>query len=62
MEPQMVYAKYAFKPKPADNANGLLEKAAIQKQATAEATAVAVKMAPASIPLALRIDGFNARM
>jgi len=45
-----VNAKYAFKPRPADKANGVLEKAAIQKHAIAEDTAVAVKMEPASMP------------
>ena len=62
IEPQIVYAKYAFNPRPADNANGIFENAAIAKQAIAEATAVAVRIAPASIPDALKIDGFRAKM
>ena len=57
-----MYAKYAFRPRPADNANGVFEKAAIAKQAIADATAVAVRIAPGSIPDALKIDGFRARI
>ena len=34
----------------------------MQKHAIADATAVAVKMEPASIPEALKMDGLSARM
>ena len=60
--PQTVYAKYAFNPKPADNAKGLFDNRAIAKQAIAEATAVAVKILPLSIPEALKIVGFKAKI
>ena len=57
-----VYAKYALSPIPAESTNGRFAKNAMQKDATADANAVAVKIAPASMPVVPRMLGFTARI
>ena len=57
-----VKAKKAFRPIPGACAKGNLARKANNKVPIAEARAVAVKTAPLSIPVALRISGFTARI
>ena len=57
-----VYAKYALSPIPADSTNGRFARNAMQNDAIAEANAVAVKIAPESMPVAPRMLGLTARI
>ena len=59
---QTVKAKYALSPIPADRTNGRLATRPIMTDASADASAVAVKTAPESIPEADRIPGLTARI
>ena len=47
---------------PAESANGRLARKAMQNEAMALATAVAVNTAPASMPASERMPGLTARM
>ena len=62
MPRQTVNARNAFRPIPGARANGRFATNAITRVAIAAERAVAVNTAPASIPAALRIPGFTARM
>ena len=47
---------------PAERTNGIFARSAIQKVANAEASAVAVKIAPVSMPDAPKIIGLTAKI
>jgi hypothetical protein len=57
-----VKAKKALMPMPGACAKGSLAKKAMNNVPRAEANAVAVNTAPLSIPAALNMSGFTARM